>query len=966
MAKKEKKKKSLFRRIMKWTGITFLLLLIALILIPIFFKDQLKAMAIDEANKMLNKKVVKFDVKDFDLTFISTFPHMTARFYGVTLKGQEKFDGVMLADIKQLDAHVNFWSVIGGEQVEIEGISIEEPKFDVRILNDGTANYDIVKPDSVKTPEEKEEPSNFKLTLQDYAINNAQIRYDDQAGDLFAVLKNMTHTGTGDLTADVIDFKTTTKMDELTFKMEGLTYLSKVKTDLVANLLMEFSDKSSKFTLKENSLRLNALKLSIDGFYEMLEKNANMDLKLNSSKATFKDFLSLIPAFYKSGYESMVTQGKLALRGEVKGTMDNKNMPGWDAGVDVENASIKYPSLAQSIKNITIKAGSKFPGGSNLDKMTIDVPKFHADFAGNKLDANLKLRNPETDPHIDSKIFANVNLATLGQVIPMAPGESYSGKLDADVALNGKMSSIESGRYQEFKAEGMLKLMEMLYKSADLAEPVNIKSMIFKFTPNNLTLENLDAKMGRSDFRMNGKIDNYLNYLLGGKQGDLLKGSFDLNSNNIDLDQTAGVSTAPAATTKSAPAPAETSTEALLIPENVDFNLNTNIANVRYNNIDIKNVKGNVGIKEEVASLNGLTMNAMGGAIGLKGSYDSKDHNKPKIDFGYDLKELDIAQLVKNFVTIEKLAPIAKYAQGKISSSLNMHSFLKPSFEPIYATLTGDGNLFTNSVTISGFEPLKKLSSELKMDKLATQTLKNVSTKFKFADGKVSLTPFTVKLGNIATDVSGTSSIEQAIDYKLTMNIPKEEIPASMIKLAESGIQKVNGITPKIQLKELPPFIKVNANIIGTITNPKVTTDLKDQILKLTGNFKETLKEAGKQAVGQIKDTAKAIITNKVNEVKEDLNKKKQEILDAAQKQADNVKAEGKKAADKIRSEADKAYDQAVAAAGSNPLKKKAAEVAAKKVKDGAYKKADQTENEANTRADDIMSKARDKADQVK
>jgi hypothetical protein len=31
MAKKEKKKKSLFRRILKWTGITFLLLIIALI-----------------------------------------------------------------------------------------------------------------------------------------------------------------------------------------------------------------------------------------------------------------------------------------------------------------------------------------------------------------------------------------------------------------------------------------------------------------------------------------------------------------------------------------------------------------------------------------------------------------------------------------------------------------------------------------------------------------------------------------------------------------------------------------------------------------------------------------------------------------------------------------------------------------------------------------------------------------------
>ena len=197
MAKKEKKKKSLFRRIMKWSGITLLLIIIALILIPIFFKDQLKELALKEVNKMLLAKV---EIRDFDLTFISTFPHMTARFDGVSVTGTGKFKGVKLADIKRFDAHVNFWSVVGGDQVEIEGISLDEPKIDVRVLNDGTANYDIMKPDSLQTPEEKAEPSSFKLSLKEYAINNAQVSYDDQAGNMLAVLKNMTHFGSGDLT----------------------------------------------------------------------------------------------------------------------------------------------------------------------------------------------------------------------------------------------------------------------------------------------------------------------------------------------------------------------------------------------------------------------------------------------------------------------------------------------------------------------------------------------------------------------------------------------------------------------------------------------------------------------------------------------------------------------------------------------------------------------------------------------
>src|SRR5690606_31555665 len=241
----EKKKKSVLSKILKWTGVTFVLLLIAIILIPIFFKDEIKELVIDEVNKTLNAKL---ELDDFDLTLLSTFPNMSVQLYGARLKGVDDFKDVTLADVKRIRADVGFWDVIKGDQLEIDAVHIYEPKIDVRVLQNGKANYDIVKPDSVKTEEELSEPSSFKLSLKEYSINNAQIRYDDEPGALFAEIANLTHSGTGDLTADVVDFETETTMDELTFEMEGLSYLSKVKTEVIANLLMEFKETSSKFT----------------------------------------------------------------------------------------------------------------------------------------------------------------------------------------------------------------------------------------------------------------------------------------------------------------------------------------------------------------------------------------------------------------------------------------------------------------------------------------------------------------------------------------------------------------------------------------------------------------------------------------------------------------------------------------------------------------------------------------------
>uniref|UniRef100_UPI00404B6F2F hypothetical protein n=1 Tax=Fluviicola sp. TaxID=1917219 RepID=UPI00404B6F2F len=961
-AKTTQPKKSLLKKILKWSGITFILLIILMICIPIIFKDDIKQLVLKEVNKTLKADV---SIQDIDLTFISTFPAITIELSDVKVVGRTAFKGVELAAIKTFSAHVGFWDIVSGNQIEIDEIHLSDARFDVRVDPKGMANYDIVIPTEELPKEEQEEPSSFKLSLNEYSLTNVAIRYDDQASDLFADIVHLNHTGSGDLTADVIDFNTETTIDSLTYKMDGLTYFSHVKTKAIANLLMEFSETSSKFTFRENEFELNNFKTSLAGSYEMFAKHDEMDLTMNTNNIAFKDLLSLVPSFYQSGYESMVAKGDVQMKAMLKGKMDDKNLPGWDVGLQVKNAQIKYAGVPSSINNIIVDAGSAFAGGSDLDKMTLDVNKLHADFVGNVIDANLKMRNPMTDPLIDSKVKAKVNLASIGKVMPLATGESYQGKLNADVVLNGRMSAIEKENYEAFQAKGIVELFGMNYKSADLNKQVAIEKMTLHFSPKNLSLEKMDAKMGKSDFSLNGTIDNYLGYFF---RNELLKGQFDFNSNYLDIDQLMGVTTTastPAATTETAssePAPVAADTEPILIPENVDFALNSNLKKVHYNGIDVTNIKGNIGLKEEVAALNNLTMNALGGTVGLTGSYNSKDHNKPAIDFGYNLGNIDVQQLANNFLTIKKLAPIAEYAQGKISSKLTMKSDLTKALEPVYTSLTGSGDLFTNMITLSGFEPMKKIGESLNMNKLSNQTIKDVKAYFSMANGKVKLKPFTVKMEGIETEISGTSSIDQSIDYVLNMNVPKEKIPADLIKAAEQGLSKINGVIPKLNVATFPPFIKVTTLVGGTFTKPVIKTNFKEALLKATGNLKENIVNSAKE---KVKDTVRAVIDNKIKDVKEDLNAKKQAILDNAQKQADRVKLEGQKAGDAIRKEAENQCANLMNEAGSNPIKKKAAEISCKQIKKTADNKAQKVSDEANEKADAIMTKAREKANAI-
>lgn len=950
--------KKRLKKILKWSGITLLTLILLLILIPIIFKNQIKEMVVDEVNKNLNAELT---VGDFDLTFISTFPNMTIELYDTKLVGKEKFDGVDLVKMEKLTANVGFWSVVFGDQVEVNEIHIEKPVIDIRILEDGSANYDIVKSDEEKTKEELEEPSNFKLSLKEYSITNGQIKYDDKLYDMYMALHDIDHTGKGDLTADKFNFETVSNIKKCTYRMYGINYLTEVKTDANVNLLMEFNDQSSKFTFKENTIKLNNVNCSLEGYYEMFEGYDDMNLKLDASKTSFKDFLSLIPAFYRTGYESMVSSGSLALNGLLKGKMDDESMPAWDVSMKVENGSVKYSGLPGKISNIKIDAGSKYPGGSDFNKMTVDIPVFHAELGENTIDANLAMRNLEVDPIFNSGIHTNVNLATIKNYIPLPKGESYTGILDANVDVKGSLLAAEQGDYEAFDAKGEMELTDMKYASETLTEDVLVDHMQLKFSPAQLELTDLNATLGGSDFQMQGTISEYLGYFL--KDEGELVGKFDFASNYLDLDALMNVypeDTESTATTTSASS--ETVTGPTLVPKNIDFALNTQIDQVKYNGITAKKISGKTSIKNEIAALDNFSLNALGGNIGLDGSYDTRDPKDPKFDFEYRLKDIEISELTKNFLTVEKLAPIAQYAKGRISSNFAMSSSMDDNLMPILNSISSNGDISSRSLTIKGVTLFEKIEKATQLKNISNRTIDNFKAHFSVIDGKVMLTPFNVNLGKIPTNVSGYTNLEKEMNYKFAMNIPKEQIPEKLLKEVENGLTMVNGLHPNINVGELPASIKANVFAIGDVKNPKITTDLADVLKQAVKDEVGDLVEDIKQTV---KDSVQTIIDDKTDEIKAEIEAQKKKILENAQVKADQVKAEGKRLADAARSEANKTAQRFIDEAGNNPIKKKVAEAGAKKIREEGEKKAQGIENTANQKADDILRKAQEEADKL-
>jgi uncharacterized protein involved in outer membrane biogenesis len=238
--------------------LTFVIVIIlAAVAVPYFFKDQIVEKIKEDINKSVNAKV---DFKDVSLSLFRSFPNFSFQLSDFEIIGLEEFENLKLVAAENIDFTLDLMSVIQADRpIEIQSFHLTKPEVNIKILRSGKANYDIVKVDSTASSQASEdgESYNFLIKLKEYSIKDGSFVYDDKQGDIFTELNGLNHSGSGQFTADVYDIFTKTNIEKLTAKSGGITYLRNAKADL--DIILNADMSNMKFTLKENKIALNAL-----------------------------------------------------------------------------------------------------------------------------------------------------------------------------------------------------------------------------------------------------------------------------------------------------------------------------------------------------------------------------------------------------------------------------------------------------------------------------------------------------------------------------------------------------------------------------------------------------------------------------------------------------------------------------------------------------------------------------------
>lgn len=834
----------------------FIIFFAAAIAIPLFFKKEIDAKIKSAINKSVNAKV---DFKDLDLSLISSFPNLGIKINNLTIVGIDSFAKDTLANVKQLQLNVNLLSVIKGETYQIKSVNLNEPNIFAHVLKSGKSNWDIMKSDSTSTSGDTAKTA-FKIALQKYTIEKGKIIYDDASLGFFMNLENLNHTGKGDFTQDLFTLQTQSDIEKLTVKYGGIPYLNKVKLD--AELPIDIDLKHMKFAFAENKIKLNELVLSAIGYLAMPnDQDIVMDLKFDAKQSELKNFLSLIPAIYAANFKDMEATGKFAMNGVAKGTYNDKSLPAFNVNLSIENGKVKYPSLPSAINNIQVKSQITNPDGV-IDHTVVNVPAFHLEFGQVPVDGRLLLKNPTTDPYVDMALKGKLDLKQLTAIFPMKD-MTLSGILDADVQAAGRKSSIDKGQYEAFKASGQILANNFNYAGKNVPMPVSVSTAKMVFSPKNITLSNLSAKVGKSDFAANGSVNNYLSYFF--KKNQALQGNFNMSSNLIDVNELMG----PKSTTEESGKKTDSKLSVFEVPGNIDFNLAAKAGRVLYDTYDITNAHGTLLVKNKTVTFKDMALNMLDGTVKMNGSYATVDPKKPKVDVDFGIEKMDIQKAFSAFNTVKLLAPVAKYTKGIFSTNLKFNSDLDEHMMPVYSSINAEGLTNIIQAVLDGFEPLNKLASSLSSDKFKKLELNNLITKFKIKDGRLNVAPFDIKKDGIVMNVQGSNGLDQTMDYDLGLNLPRAMLGAKANETANAMIAKLNGkVGTNVSMSET---IKVNAVLGGTFLKPTINLkygagDTKTAVKDVVNNaIADKRAELETKAQAKI-DTVKAKATEKVKD----------------------------------------------------------------------------------------------------
>jgi hypothetical protein len=798
----------LILKILKWSVIGVILIVLVLFCISLFLQDDVVNIFIKSINKNISTKI---DVGSGTFSLINKFPKASVKLENVYVHSSPEFDRTQFKNRntdtllfgKSVSLEFKMTDLIRGIY-NIESVSLNGGIMNLFSDSSGMVNYEIAGETASSSGEE------FVIDLARINVLNLNATYTNTATSLNIIGLIRNGRFKSRIAGNNIDFTASSEL-QLT-RLEIFPVL--LKTSTAASLDLNLHQSDSGIFLRNGNLKIENFNFGITG---MVYEDDRLDLKITGRDIDVSRIKKFLPAKYLEKFLEYDPSGILSIDCGVNGLLNRKNNPGIRIGFSLENGHVLYKNSNIELNNLALSGSFNNGRLKGPESSILIIDQAVAALGSANYSGSLSIEN-FNHPEIDAVFSGELIPYELSEFLNLKEVTLAEGSVRLNLRLSGNLPSKEKYSLADFID---------LNPEADL----QFKSMSFGLKTSNLVVNDIDGNIMAARHlwaeglsfsykgqrvKIDGEFTNLTSWLAG--RPVYIKAVADISVGNL----------MPLYFMPDSSSSKQTSFK---LPEGIDLDINLSVDNLIYKKFSASNITGNLIYRPGLLTFKSFNLNSQGGTI-TGDCFLARELGKSFISRGtFNLNGIDINKafislnnLGQDFILAENLAGALS---GKISLLMPLDSMLNPNVKGI----TAEGKYTLTDGALINFEPVKSLSDFIELSELENITFYKLENDFYIRNNYIAIPQMDIRSSASDFTVSGKHSFDNDYEYHVKMYL--SELLSKKAKKSKSYSTEF-GAVEEDGLGRTSIFLKIT----GAGEEVKVGYDLK----AAGGNVKQNLK----------------------------------------------------------------------------------------------------------------------------
>jgi hypothetical protein len=747
------------------------LLFSGLVIAVTVYEDEIVTYALQTVQGNLK---TKSSIREADLTLWNNFPSVSIRFKDVYVEENSKAHDTLLF-AKELYLSFDIVDLFSGKY-NIDEIEAKDGSFNMRVDRKGRVNWDVWKPDTSSTPNEK-----FRIHLEDIVGENISYLYEDEQEKTFIDVKLNELQASGKFTEKqfILDIETKAFMNVL---YAGETEMLR-KRKIGLDSEMQVNLDNNTFVIQTGELLLEEVPLNVTGSLDYGD-HPSIDLHIAETELELKEGILLLPNSMQVQLQPYAPSGNVKFNFDMSGPFENLAI---SSKFSVKDGELVEINSGVDLHSIQLDANYVLKEGTD----SVTIANFQSVLGTGTLSANGSIRNLN-DPVLNLAVNAETNLGDVKGFFGWDSLAVCDGQISAQSTIQGKIAFQEADStfdWSQLHLNGRAQVTDGSFQWAT-------SNGLFKNINGVFLLNGSDARVEQLNFNIN---DNNCNF-----SGDfysiipffttdnaVLTVQAHLYSNRLDLEKLLSA------------AGSSDSELQIALPTTVKLNLTTQIDQFLFKSFNASNIKGTVNYANGNLSISPLSMNLANGSLAADFNLFPTSNGQFGVTCTGALNNIDIQQSFLLFDNFGQSYLTQNNIKGNATVLADFQTTLASDLSVLPNSIKSDLQVNIENGELNDVESFQYLIAYIKGNKWIAPLMKEDEFAEKLRHIKFSTLQNSIHIENsiitfplmdiessaMSITIEGTHSFDNVLDYRIGFDLKEMLLKASSTAGDKSGRQ---------------------------------------------------------------------------------------------------------------------------------------------------------------------------------